>query len=261
MTVNELSRRFLFPGSIEFLLLGLLVGVAALYGRERIARLGRIWMTVLTLGYLVISTSFGADLLVWGLARGYSPITSPGEARSATAIVVLAADSYTHAAHGREIEHISRAGALRVFEAARIYEMLPGSLVFTSGGPSSFGPETKSLAELLGEELVLLGVPRDRIVIEARSGNTHQHAVRLEPILRKYGVDRFVLVTSPTHIRRATRTFEARGLHPVPSPGTMRSTQSETTGRWWPGAQHLQVSQQAIYDYLGIAYYWSKGWI
>ena len=261
MTVTELSRRLLFPGSIGFLLLGLLVGVVALYGRTRIARLGRIWVTVLTVGYLAISTPFGADLLVWGLSRGFSPITSPAEARHATAIVVLASNSDIHAAHGRQIEHISRTSALRVFEAARLYDMLPGSLVFTSGGPSGYGPETRSLAELLGEELVLLGIPRDRIVIEARSGNTHQHAIRIEPILRKHGVDRFVLVTSPTHIRRATRTFEARGLHPVPSPGTMRSTETATSGNWWPAAQHLQVSQQAIYDYVGLAYYWSQGWI
>jgi uncharacterized SAM-binding protein YcdF (DUF218 family) len=257
--LTALSRRFLFPGSVEFLLLGLLVGVAGLYARQRVAKVARAWLTCLTVGYLVISTPAGADLLVWGLAHGFSPVVTRQDTQGATAIVVLAADSNTLAAGGREIEQISQVGALRVFEAARLHDLLPHALIFTSGGPSSFGSRERPLAALLGEQLVLLGVPPDRIVIEARSGNTYQHAERLDPLLRQHGVHRFLLVTSPTHIRRATRTFEARGLQPVPAPGQMRS--SDETGDWWPSLQHLRVSQQAIYDYLGLAYYWGRGWI
>jgi len=258
--LTELLRRLFFPGSIEFLFFGLAVGVAALWGRERIARLGKIWLTALVVTYLAISTAPGADFLVWGLSREFEPIENRAETQGATAIVVLSANSRTHAAHGHEIEQVTRAGALRVFEAARLHGIMPHALVFTSGGPSNYGSAAPSLAALLGDELVALGVPPKQIVVEGQSGNTYQHARRLAPLLRKHGVQRFILVTSPTHIRRATWTFKAQGLDPIPSPGTMRSSRDTPTG-WWPGLQHLDISQQAIYDYIGTAYYWTRGWL
>ena len=182
-----------------------------------------------------------------------------GDTAGATAIDVLSADSNTVAAHGHEIEQISGGGALRVFEAARLHALIPQALVFTSGGPSNYGSKAQSLAALLSQELAALGVPRNQIIVEARSGNTYQHAVRLTPLLRKHGVRRFLLVTSPTHIRRATMTFRMQGLDPIPSPGTMRS--SRDTREWGPQLRHLRISQQAIYDYIGLGYYWAKGWI
>ncbi len=257
--LSDFFRRWFFPGSIEFLFVGLAVGVAMLWGRERLTRLGKVWLTALVVTYLGISTPQGADLLVWGLSREFAPIESLQDTDGATAIVVLAADSNTVAAHGHEIEQISGVGALRVFEAARLHALIPQALVFTSGGPSNYGSKAQSLAALLSQELAALGVPRDQIIVEARSGNTYQHAVRLAPLLRKHGVRRFLLVTSPTHIRRATMTFRTQGLDPIPSPGTMRS--SRDTREWGPQLRHLRISQQAIYDYIGLGYYWAKGWI
>ena len=116
--LSDFFRRWFFPGSIEFLFVGLAVGVAMLWGGERLTRLGKIWLTALVVTYLGISTPQGADLLVWGLSREFAPIESLQDTDGATAIVVLSADSNTVAAHGHEIEQISGVGALRVFEAA-----------------------------------------------------------------------------------------------------------------------------------------------
>ena len=92
--------------------------------------------------------------------------------------------------------------------------------------------------------------------------NTHEHAIYVPTDLRKHGVERFVLVTSPTHIRRAVSAFEAQGLHPVPSMSAMRSSRPGRGLRdWWPGGDSLYISHQAIYELFGLVHYWSQGWI
>ena len=256
--ISRVFKDAFLPGSIQFLIVGLVVGVGLLYGRERARRLGRLWLTALTAAYLAISVPVGADLLVWGLARGFSPIASTREAGGATAIVVLTGGSDNYSHQGREIEGVWDSGALRALEAARIYELLSNPLVITSGG---LGQEhTRSAAALMADALVSLGVPAGRIIREARSMNTREHSIYIPPLLRKHGVDSFVLVTSPTHIRRSVKAFEAQGLHPVPSMSAMRSSKQEVTP-WWPDLDNLRISEQAFHDYFGLVYYWSRGWL
>ena len=121
---------------------------------------------------------------------------------------------------------------------------------------------TRSEAEHLADALISLGVPDGRIIRENRSTNTREHAIYVPPLLHEHRVERFVLVTSATHIRRSVRAFEAVGLHPVPSKSSMRSSRTERgIGYWWPGGGNLRISQQAIYELFGLAYYWSRGWL
>lgn len=261
--MDILTRVFklaLMPGSIQFLVVGLVIGVVLLYGRDRARRLGRYWLTVLTTAYLIFSLPLGPGLLMSGLTRGFNSMTSAREAGGATAIVVLSGGNHNYSDRGREMEFLSEASALRALEAARIYHMLSNPLVVASGGITR--DRTRPLAAKLADALISLGVPADRIIQETRSTSTREHAIYVPLLLRKYGVERSVLVTSPTHIRRAVRAFEAQGLHPVPSMSAMPSSgPGRTVRNWWPRGHNLSISAQAIYDYFGLAYYWSRGWI
>ncbi|MCH7748912.1 MAG: YdcF family protein [Acidobacteria bacterium] len=258
--LNRVFKLVLLPGSIQFLIVGLVIGVVLLYGRDRARRLGRYWLTVLATAYLAMSVPVGADVLTAGLARGFSSIASAREADGATAIVVLSGGSHRYSNQGSGVEFVSEASALRALEAARIYHLLSNPLVITSTG---LMPErTRSEAALLADALISLGVPAERIIQETRSMSTREHALFVPPLLRKHGVEQFVLVTSPTHIRRAMRAFEAEGLRPVASMSAMRSSKPRRAlGGWWPSRENLSISAQAIYDYFGLVYYWSRGWI
>jgi len=261
--VDILSRIFklaLLPGSIQSLVVGLVIGVALLYGRDRARRLGRYWLTALTVGYLAMSLPVGAEILVRGLARGFGSIAAASDAGGATAIVVLAGGSQRYSNLHSGVEFVSEASALRALEAARIYHLLSSPLVITSGW--RMRGRTRSEAALLADALISLGVPAGRIIRETRSMNTHEHAIYVPTVLRQQGVERFVLVTSATHIRRAVRAFEAQELHPVPSMSAMRSSRPGRGMRdWWPGGDTLHISGQAIYELFGLMYYWSRGWI
>ena len=258
--LNRIFKLALLPGSIQFLVVGLVIGVALLYGRDRARRLGRYWLTALTAAYLAMSVPVGADILVRGLARGFGSIAAASDAGGATAIVVLAGGSQRYSNQGSGVEFVSEASALRALEAARIYHLLSDPLVITSGW--TMPERTRSEAALLADALISLGVPAGRIIREARSMNTREHAIYVPTVLRQHGVERFVLVTSATHIRRAVRAFEAQQLHPVPSMSAMRSSRPRRGMRdWWPGGDNLYISGQAIYELFGLVYYWSRGWI
>lgn len=260
--MDTLSRVFkaLLPGSFEFLIVGLAIGIGLLYRADRTRRLGRLWLTALAIAYLTISFQVSADALVWGLTRGFSPITSAGDASGAAAIVVLTGGSQRYTDQERGIEIVSEASAWRALEAARVYRLLSPPLVVASG--AQILGRAPSDAALMADALISLGVPEERIIRERQSTNTREHALNVPPLLREHGVQRFVLVTSPTHIRRAVGAFAARGLDPVPSMSANRSRESRREERdWLPGRQHLASSQSAIYEYFGLAYYWIRGWL
>lgn len=253
----------LLPGSAPFLIVCLAVGTTLLYWKGRGERWGRRWLTALAGMYWLMSVPLGAKGLVALLSYGYHPIAAVGEASGATAIVVLDAGTMSVRLGGKEIAVVSRASAFRALEAARVYRLLDHPWVIVSAGSYEPQPAWRLEGSVLRGELTKAGVPADRIVLDTRSRNTREHAINIAPLLRERGIDRFVLVTSVTHIRRAQLAFEAQGLQPVPSVSGFRS---EGEGRrhwpsWWPSAVDLQESEDAMHDFLGLLYYWIRGWL
>ena len=169
--IVESVKTYLIPGSVEFLVVGLIVAVLLLHGRGRASRLGRVLLMTLTITYLLLSLPLGPSVLVWGLTRGATPIPTQRAAEGATAVVVLSGGSGTYSAQGRAIELISGTSALRVLETARIYHMLSDPLVITTGGITAPNRQTKPGATLLKNVLTPLGVPASRIIPETKSLN------------------------------------------------------------------------------------------
>src|SRR5207244_11392553 len=85
-----------------------------------------------------------------------------------------------------------------------------------SGGAPA-GVHTNPSALTMRNELVQLGVPAERIVLEASSQTTRDEAVLIAPMLRAMSVTRIVLITSDIHMRRALGAFRAVGIDPVPA--------------------------------------------
>jgi uncharacterized SAM-binding protein YcdF (DUF218 family) len=72
-------------------------------------------------------------------------------------------------------------------------------------------------ASAMRDFIIKFGVPSRRVILDSSSINTRNHAMNLVNILEEKGISRFVLVTSPTHIRRSVLTFRVVGLDPIPS--------------------------------------------
>ena len=67
--VADLVKTYLVPGSISFLVFALAVGVALLYGGDRLKRWGRRLLTVLAVAYWALSMQLVADWVAGGLVR------------------------------------------------------------------------------------------------------------------------------------------------------------------------------------------------
>jgi uncharacterized SAM-binding protein YcdF (DUF218 family) len=122
------------------------------------------------------------------------------------------------------------------------------TIVLSGGSPGH------SAAEALRDFLVALGVPRESIWLETRSRSTRENALFTKPILE--GIPgRKVLLTSDSHIYRATRTFQKVGLEVLPRPCPDVQTEAQNPFGGWD--VFLALSTET----LKIGYYYLRGWI
>jgi uncharacterized SAM-binding protein YcdF (DUF218 family) len=118
-----------------------------------------------------------------------------------------------------------------------------------------------SLGAIYSKVLVDLGVPANHIDIEPNSRNTREHVENLKPYLEKHRVERFVLVTSPMHMRRTIAAFRQQGYDFVPSAASVDS-ELAPWGIEIPFQQgNLDRIVWGMHEYLGLAYYWWNDWL
>jgi uncharacterized SAM-binding protein YcdF (DUF218 family) len=258
--ILDYLKEHLHPSSPFTILVVFSVGVACLFLRPS-SRWPRRLLLVMLLGYWFIATHTGASLLVAGLGHGFSALHSREEARGAEAVVVLGGGAATYSADGQVVGVLTSPSALRALEGARVAKLIGARLVVASGGEPRPDLQLRPESQMLSAVLVAAGVPADRVVEESASKNTRDQARLIPAMLRARGIDRFVLVTSPVHMRRSLALFHAQGVEPVPSVSLMRSEHLPPASRIVPDAGALIASDEALYDYLAWVYYWWKGWL
>ena len=73
------------------------------------------------------------------------------------------------------------------------------------------------------------------------------------------GKDKFILVTSASHMPRAMALFRKHGMDPVPGPTDYMVKEREgglTPGVFFPSAGSLEKAESVIHEYLGMV--WGK---
>jgi len=192
-------------------------------------------------------------------AAGYGRLDPSETTRVPTAVVVLSAGNNT--VHGRDdqLSLLNPQNGARVLEAARVFKLLEPELLITSGGERD--PETNRTpsALIMFEQLVRLGVPASRIVVESKSLNTRDHATIITPMLRARNIERLVLVTSDLHMRRALGTFRATGWSPIAAAAPEINGFHRPRDYWMPGLG-LRASAQLAHELLGVGSYIVRGW-
>jgi uncharacterized SAM-binding protein YcdF (DUF218 family) len=66
--------------------------------------------------------------------------------------------------------------------------------------------------------------------------------------------ERFLLVTSASHMPRSVRHFQRAGLEPIPAPTRFKTgnRSGSMLAFWLPSAQHLRKTERALYEYMGL---------
>lgn len=256
--IVEWIKRFLIPGSISFLVIGLAIGVLLLF-RDRKSQWGFRWLVGLLAVYWILSTPACVRLLEDAIDGDYEPLTASDMA-DIDAIVVLGGGTLTYEARGYEYGRMGRTTTLRVLEAVRLYDLGDDPLVIVSGGSDEGGGKTQSESEVMLEAMLRFGIPADHLLEDALSDNTLEEAINVAQMLDELGVSRFALVTSPTHMPRSIAVFEAQGLNPVPAVALQRSETVPLTSGWLPTEQALEASHGVFREIMATIYYWLRGW-
>ena len=143
---------------------------------------------------------------------------------------------------------------------AYILHRRSGLPVVASGGEVFRGNGAE--AQIMRDLLVSLGMEPGKIVAEAKSLNTQQNAEFTARLLRQYGWQRPVLVTSAFHMRRAVAEFKRAGVVVTPYPvgySVMRSNYWHVLS-WVPSADALYGTSLALKEYLGLAALMLRSW-
>jgi uncharacterized SAM-binding protein YcdF (DUF218 family) len=245
------------PGSVSSVLLVFTIGIVLLYVRPR---WGRTWLTTVMACYWLLTTPAGAWLLAWSITTANQPLRTVVGADGATAVVMLGGGSRNVQAEGQQLSYVNNPSALRAIETARVYHLLGDPLVIVSGGVTDRKKGAAPESVAYQAAMHALGVPAERVISESESRNTREEAVILTRMLRDRHIDRFVLVTSPLHMRRSLAAFAAQGLHPVASPAPLRQDSRSAPFPLLPDDGSLDVGNDAIYEWFASAYYWAEGW-
>jgi uncharacterized SAM-binding protein YcdF (DUF218 family) len=260
--VAEWFKQWLIPGSFSFFLLGTLLGIVLLYLDERRARWGKRWLAALIVTYTLMATPFVASGLEKILQGNLGNQPFEQEGGKVDAVVVLGGGGASYIAGDSEISVMSESSALRLIEGLRIFEELDAGWIVVSGGENHRSGLLTAESETMHDALVDLGIPPDRILLEKGSANTHDQAVNLRPLFKANNIKRFVLVTSPTHMRRAYLTFVHSGYDPVPAAALEHSQSIDTfNDALIPNLGALDASRNVMRELLGLFYYLLRGWI
>ncbi len=123
---------------------------------------------------------------------------------------------------------------------------------------SELGPPAGSYVRYLRDSAAKMGCPHpDAIESVGRVRTTWDEALRTAELFRARGWRRLLLVTSPTHTRRAAAAFERAGVPEVIAVPSVE-TQVDLEHLRWSDERHY-VFGQAMHEWIGMLVYRLRG--
>lgn len=229
--VKKFLSRMFFPLPLCCELL--VVGVLLLWLSKR-QRVGKSLVSMGVLLLLLLSNAQIGDLLLSPLESKYPPLADPS---------ALSKDSQ---APVRWVAVLGGASSMRsrFLSAVGMQKELPGSKLLLSVGRDD-GRGANDVIELAR----MIGLRRESLVILQDARDTRDEVKRMSQII---GADRFLLVTSASHMPRAMALFQGAGMNPLPAPTEYLVKSRSSHENWIPSAGSFYLSERAIYEYLGL---------
>jgi len=261
--LSKLLPQLVFPLGAALLLLS-----AGLAGRRR------RWGPPLSAAGIALLWLASMPLLSRQLVRGLEDQAvrlSPDPLPGADAVLVLGGGLLPPLPPRRRVE-VSAAGD-RLLTGVDLMRQGKAPWLVVSGGRVSFAsgdpvPAEASYAASLARSL---GVPPERILSSETPRNTAEEALALQTLARKRGWRSLLLVTSATHLPRATATFRRlTDLRIVPVACDFQLLSRRFSGRpsassllldLLPSAGALASTTTSLKEWLGLAVYRLRGWI
>ena len=223
---------------------------AVVLARLKWRRCSRVLMVLALILLLAVGCGAVPIWLLTQLQAAYA-VQAPIAWGQRNAIVLLGAGAVRVPGSGDIEPHLFAYG--RIDKAAALYRAcrLSGRecKVEVSGGDARrLG---KPEAMIYAEQLQRLGVDAADLLLESRSMNTWQNAQFSAPLLKAYGADRVLLVSSGYHLRRGMLYFSNFGIVATP----MRADYANGIASWQPLSYNFTMADLALHEYAGIALY------
>jgi uncharacterized SAM-binding protein YcdF (DUF218 family) len=236
------------PLCVEILLLGLI-----LLWFTRKQKTGKAFVSIGVILLVALSHNAVTDRLLGPLEYKYPPLKSMAPVSDVRWVVVLG-EGYSSDTRLPVTSQLSGGSLARLVEGIRLQRMVPGSrLVLSGGGALDPVPSARVMANVA----LALEVKEEDIVLESLSKDTKDEARLIQEIVRG---DRFVLVTSASHMPRSVALFRKLGMAPIPAPTDhwVKRRQRMSPGRFFPSTADLFKAKKAFHEYLGLA--WATIW-
>lgn len=227
--------------------LALLLCAIALALRRRRPAVARWFFAIAAINLYVFSTIPGATLLLGPLESRYMAPKDVGAL--APAYVVVLGSGFAPRERLPPTSSLDAEGLARIVEGIRLLRQLPDArLVVCGGARDGRAAPAQGYALLAGD----LGVDPGRLVMLDRALDT---AAESQFIATVVGTSQFVLVTSASHMPRAMKLMQLRGLNAIAAPTAHRIDRTAKFGarNLIPGSGPLRSSELAIHEYLGLA--------
>jgi uncharacterized SAM-binding protein YcdF (DUF218 family) len=118
----------------------------------------------------------------------------------------------------------------RFIQATRLYHSGVVQYVAVAGGSANLFKKTIPESYKIREELLAQAVPADRILTEGRSRNTYENAIYIKQTLDSLKLQPpYILITTASHLPRATAVFRKAGVDVVPYPAAFKEVDSKKT--------------------------------
>jgi len=146
------------------------------------------------------------------------------------------------------ISQLSTTALMRLSEGIRIYRQLDQAKLIVSGYA---GDDSVPHAIISKKVAISLGVPKEDILTQEEAKDTQEEAIYVKKIVSN---DKFILVTSASHMPRSMRIFEALNLNPIAAPTDFLSKEDGDYLRE-PSGKEIRKTEKAMHEYLGMLWH------
>ena len=243
-----LMKAMLDPVFIIFTLL-LITAVSCLIGKKIGSALICFFALILLYGASIFPVS---NYLSYYLEKDYLA-GKPLQDKRIDVIVVLGNGAYD--INMQDKTYPSAETTVRLVHAVETFRKYDAQYLVCSGK----GTHKVTEAELMAEMAVTLGVPREKIRMEAKSENTWQHAVQFNKIFIHKDIP-IGLVTSAFHMKRSEGEFNKFFSHVTPFPSSFLYASAPTASveHFLPQSRFLYTTSLAIKEVAARAWYFVR---
>jgi uncharacterized SAM-binding protein YcdF (DUF218 family) len=210
-TISKIFEFFMAPTHV--VLASLFLGVVLSY--TRFAKWGRGLTTFSALLLAFIAVGPLADWLAAPLEARFPP---PPDDMPAPAGVIVLGGSVDEDLSGKTHKLVFTESAQRLSAPIRLRRMYPKARLVFTGGTGSVLPGATTEADVVRQYWREIGVDDGDAIYEDRSRNTIENALFTRDIVKPQPGERWLLVTSATHMPRAMGLFRKAGFDVVAFP-------------------------------------------